>query len=240
MTTPSDIIRMALKQAGVLGVGQTATAEDMADAFLQLKWMLAQWQRKRWLVYTLVEMSKVSTGAQSYTIGQFCDFDITQRPDKIESAFARQITQSQPSQIDYPLSVLTSREDYNLIGLKQLTSFPAFVFYDNAWPIGNIYVWPIPNAAIYEIHINVKVELPELTALNQDLNLPPEYMAAIYYNLALRLIAAYKLPADTVTAALADEALNVLREANAQIAALQMPPGIVASGTYNPYSDRTS
>ena len=32
-TTPGDIIQLALKTANVLGVGQTASAEDTNDAF---------------------------------------------------------------------------------------------------------------------------------------------------------------------------------------------------------------
>ena len=40
-TTPSDLITLALKTANVLGVGQTASAEDMNDAFNLLNMMMA-------------------------------------------------------------------------------------------------------------------------------------------------------------------------------------------------------
>ena len=68
-TTPSDLITQALKIANVIGVGQTPNATDTNDCFNQLNMMLAQWQRRRYMVYNLVTVSKVATGQVSYTIG---------------------------------------------------------------------------------------------------------------------------------------------------------------------------
>jgi hypothetical protein len=67
--TPLDLITLALKKAGVVGVGQTPEAEDTNDAFSDLNMMLGQWNRRRWLVYHLLDVAKVSTGAASYTVG---------------------------------------------------------------------------------------------------------------------------------------------------------------------------
>lgn len=39
----SSIINLALKMAGVLGIGQTASAEDSNDALTLMNAMLAQW-----------------------------------------------------------------------------------------------------------------------------------------------------------------------------------------------------
>src|SRR5690349_5006534 len=122
-TTPLDIINQALKKAGILGVGQSAQAEDVNDAYSDLQDMLGQWQRKRWLIWHLVDYEHIGTGEQFYTVGPGQQFDITPRPDKIESAFFRQEVQSQPNKIDYPLQIIYAREDYNLIALKQLQTF---------------------------------------------------------------------------------------------------------------------
>lgn len=238
MTTPLDIIKLALKNAGVIGVGQTPLAEDINDAFTLLNWMLGQWQHKRWLVYHLVDLSKVSTGAQSYTVGPAGDINVAKRPDRLEAAFFRQIVQSQPNQIDYPLELLQAREDYNNIALKQLTSFPSYIFYDSAFPLGVIYPWPVMQPNIYEVHITVKEILAQFTSLSQNIDLPDEYMAAIHYNLTARLYGAYTRPPDPVIIGLAKDALNVIRGANAQIARLQMPTDLVRPGIYNPYSDQ--
>lgn len=237
-TTALDLIKQALKAAGVLGVGQTPLAEDANDALTQLNWMIAQWQVKRWLVYRLESLSVTSTGAQSYTVGPGGDIDVPSRPDRLEAAFFRQLVQSQPNQIDYPLRLLQSREDYNNIALKNLQSFPTYIFYDSDFPLGRIYPWPIPQPDIYQVFISIKVQLNAFPALTTEIDLPAEYYAALFYNLAVRLAPLYKQPQDATNVALAKESLDVIRGANAQIAQLQMPSDLVRPGIYNIFSDQ--
>jgi len=236
MATAGDIITLALKQAGIIGVGQTAQAEDSTDCLTILNMMLSQWQKKRWLVYHLVDVSLNCTGAQSYTVGPGGDFDVA-RPDRLEAAFFRQIVQSQPAQIDYPLELLQSREDYNNIALKQLTSFPSYIFYDSAYPLGVVYPWPIPSN-LYSLHLTIKETLQSFTNLTDTINLPPEYQAAILYNLSARIRPMYQLQPDPTITAMAEDALNVIRNANAQVPRLTMPLDLVRPGIYNPYSDQ--
>jgi hypothetical protein len=237
MTTPQDIIIQALKKAGILGVGQTALAEDTNDAYYDLQDMLGQWQRKRWLIWHLVDYAFTSTGAESYTVGPGGNFNINPRPDKIESAFFRQQVVSQPNQIDYQLSIIPDRETYNRIALKQLTTFPQYLFYDSAFPTGLAYPWPLPLASIYEIHLTVKETLAQFTSLNQVISLPLEYMAALKFNLALRLKQSYGLAPDPVLVGLAKDSLNVIRNANVQIPRLVMPADLIRPGLYNIFSD---
>ena len=237
-TTPLALIKLAMKNAGVLGVGQSPLAEDTNDAFNTLNFMLAQWQRKRWLVWHEVDVAKVSTGAQSYTVGSGGDFNVP-RPDRLEAAFFRQVVPSQPNVIDYPLELIEARETYNDIALKGLISFPSYAFYDAAFPVGVLYPWPVPQANIYEIHISLKEQLGAFTSLVQNVNLPPEYYAAILYNLTIRLSIAYQLPIDPGAASLAKEALEVIRGANAQVPRLRLPVDAVRPRLYNIYSDST-
>lgn len=237
MTTPSDIILNAMKKAGVLGVGQSASGEDFHDAFVDLQYMLAQWQRKRWLIWHLVDVSKVSTGAQTYTVTSGGDFDVA-RPDRIEAAFIRQLITGAPNQVDRRLTVLESREDYNNITVKRLGTLSDCIFYDAAYPTGILYPYPVPQASIYEIHISVKEQLGQLTSLGQTLVLPPEYMAALVWNLSQRLRIAYRLPKDDQIIAMAKDSLNLIRDANTQIPRLMMPRGLASNSSYNIYSDQ--
>ena len=235
--TAYDIVIQALKKAGVLGVGQTPLAEDTNDAFYDLNDMIAQWARKRWLMWHLLDISLVSTGAMSYTVGIGGDFN-TPRPDRLEAAFFRQIVPSQPNQIDYPLELIESREEYNNIALKSLMTFPTNIFYDAAYPMGTINPWPVPQATIYEIHLTVKDTLTQFSTLNQVLNMPPEFVAAMKFNLAIRLRQSYQLPVDLALVALAKDSLAVIRGANAQIPTLNMPSDLIRGGLYNIYSDQ--
>ncbi len=243
-TSVGDICTDALRECGAVGVGQTPLAQDINDAWSRLQWMLQQWERKRWLVYHLVDLAKVSTGALSYTVGPGGDFDTgasTVRPARLESAFLRQIQTAPPNQIDYPLELVQSREDYNRIALKSMVSFPGCAFLDTDWPLGHLFVWPVPNSTIYEVHITVMAQLPaRFLTLATAFALPYEYYAAMLYNLALRLKPKYGLqvrPGDPLPG-LAKDSLNVLRGANVQIARLVMPAGLVNGSQYNIFSDR--
>lgn len=240
MTTAGDIVAQALKLSGIVGVGQTANAEDTNDAFTALNFMLAQWEKQRWLVYHLVDTSKVSTGAVSYTVGPSGDFNVTRRPDRLEAAFLRQITQAVPNQVDYPLEIIEARETYNLITLKRLSSFSRYVFYDSAYPLGIVYPWPVPQASNYELHLTLKSLLQQFANLAETVVLPPEYLAALQYNLAMRLLISYPgLPDNPRLIAMADESLNIIRGANAQVPRLQIPRDLIARSRYDIYSDQS-
>ncbi len=236
MVTPLDIVKQSLKKAGIIGVGQTPLAEDTNDAFYDLNDMIGQWARKRWLMWHLLDVSLVSTGAMSYTVGVGQDFN-TPRPDRLEAAFFRQIQNGQPNNIDYPLELIESRETYSNIPLKSLSTFPTSIFYDAAYPTGVVYPWPVPQATIYEIHLIIKDQLTQFTSLNQTIVMPPEFTAALKFNLAIRLRQAYMLPADPVLIGLAKDSLAVIRGANAQIPNLVMPSDLIRGGLYNVYSD---
>jgi hypothetical protein len=235
--TAQDIVNLALKSAGLLGVGQTALTEDINDTFSMLNGMLGQWNRKRWLIWHLIDVSFVSTGAQSYSVGLGGDFDIP-RPDRLEDAYFRQIVSSTPNQIDYPLKVLQAREDYDKIDLKGLVSWPSCIFYDAASPMGWVYPWPIPQASNYELHLVVKDSINQFASLTTPVQLPPEYYEALWANLTLRLGAFY--PGAVITddlRGLAKASLDTIRNANAQVPRLRMPSALVRPPLYNIFSD---
>jgi len=240
LTTPQDIVTLALKACGVLGVGQSALAEDNTDAFNTLCAMIGQWNAKRWLIYNLIDTAFTSTGAQSYTVGPGGNFNIP-RATRLEAAFFRQFVAGASSQpVDYPLEILQSREDYNNIALKSLQSWPEAIFMDTGYPLGTVYPVPIPQASIYELHLTFKNTLGTFTSLTQSINMPDEYIEALWTNLACRLPAIY--PGATVspiTVALAKASLDTIRVANAQIPALWLPNLSNNKTKYNIFSDRT-
>lgn len=243
VTTAADIVRLVLKDTGVLGVGQTATAEDTNDVFDTLNMMIGEWASKRWLLYHLLDVSVVSTGAQSYTVGPGGDIDTgaMQRPDRLEDGcfFRQLITASSPNKIDYPLSILESREDYSRIGLKQLTTIPQFVFYDPVFPLGVVYPWPVMQATQYELHLLVKSQLSQFDNLADSIDLPSQYYGAIRYNLGCRVRPMYQFGPDPSLVALATDSLSTIRNMNAAVPRLRMPVGIGRGNKYNIFSDST-
>lgn len=238
--TARDIIELALVDAGVLGVGQTALAEDINRGLTRLNMMIAQWANKRWLVYHLITVGGTSTGANQYIIGPGGTiFFMTKRPDKLESAFVRQDPPAAPNSVDVPLAIIESRETYNLIVMKGLNnSLPSYVFLDASWPDGVLLFWPVAQASIYKLFVTVKDVLTQFGSLDALFTFPDAYMAAIHWNLVSVFRMAYRLPADPGVNAEAAKALNVLRGANEAISRMQMPSALVrGSGIYDIYSD---
>lgn len=237
--TVLDLIKLALKQAGVVGVGQSVSPEDTNDSLTLLNAMLGQWAVKRWLVYALQDLALTSTGAETYTYGPGGNFNAAST-DHLEGAYFRLLNATAPNQqADFPLQLLTAYEDYARIRLKSLSTWPQCVFFDGAYPLANVRFWPIPQAGLYELHLLTKTPISAFTGLTQTINLPPQYQEALLYNLGLRLRTAYQLPPDPQLVALAQSALTTLRNSNAQVPRLTMP-GILplAPGYYNPISDQ--
>ncbi len=224
--TALQIIFQAFRMAGRVSdtQGVSVASQDVDDAFNLLVTMLAQWSRERWLTFDLSDVACLSTGAETYSIGAGGDFNVA-RPDRIESAFVR-LNPGSSEPIDYQLDIFESREDYNEIGLKYLSSFPSVLFYDSAYPLGTIYVSPVPVAGTFELHVSVKATLPVYANTSASLGLPPEYNEALYSNLACRIMAWNGGQPTPFMVALASKALRVIRGANAQVPRLGMPNGI--------------
>lgn len=238
MTTATDLISLALRTSGVLGVGQAADPQDLADGFTILNQILSQWSRKRYLVYALIDVSAPMTGVQSYSIGPGGAFN-TARPDRLEGAYLR-ITYSQPGiPVDYPLTIIQSREDYSRFAVKTLGTMPSAVWYDAAYPVGNVYPYPVPIAGLYELHLLLKQPLTAFASLTAPVVLPPEYEPALLYNLCVRIRPAYGMGPDPTITALARDSLDTLRQANAQIPKLQLPSDFPKhGGWYSVFADR--
>jgi hypothetical protein len=128
--------------------------------------------------------------------------------------------------VDIPLAIIESREDWSTISIKDLKSIPSAVFYDSAWPVGNLHFWPVPPANDYEMHIVVKSTLPVYQTLDDCLALPPEYADAIVTNLACRIIVASGGQISPGLAGMARAALETVRMTNSQIPLLGMPAAL--------------
>lgn len=236
-----DTISYAMRVAGILGVGQTALAQDTADAQTALQLMLQQWRQKRWLVFRLnFDLVPLLVGKATYTVGPVPttgpspDFvtDGSFRPANIQSCYLRQNVGSGPNSfpLDFPMRILESRQSYDRISLKSLQSWPASIYYDPTIPNGTLYIWPIPIQTLFSLYIawQAAIDFAGEQGLATDLEgiLPAETQEAIIYNLAQRLITNYKLPPDQNVSDTAKATLNVLRQTNFAMPELQIPQSL--------------
>jgi hypothetical protein len=139
---------------------------------------------------------------------------------------------------DYPLNVIQSREDYNKIGLKGLSTWVGSVFYDAAFPVGRLFFTAgVPISGLFELHISTKAAVGGYATSADLLNLPPEYIEALTTNLPLRIMALDpKGPQPTpIQLGLARAALQTIRTANAQVTELNMPAEFMQGHRGNGY-----
>lgn len=243
MTTGADIVTQALKKAGILGFGRTASADDSQDALSDLNDMLAEWNTQRWMIWHLLDLAVVSTGQVTpYTVGPNGDFNVARRPDRIESAFLRQFV-STGLDVDTSITMLPSWEEYAQISLKKLQSFSLYGFLDSSWPLANLYIYPWPQAARYAFHIQLKDVLPIIELVSDLSTIPDHYVSAMKFNLARRLRQAYGkgMTPDPELNNAARNSLDVVKQSNIQVPELRMPKVLIRmSSSYNILSDQFS
>lgn len=236
----SDILAYAQRASGLLGVGQVALPQDTADAQTALMLMLQQWRQKRWLVFRLDNVIfPLTAGKGDYTIGPSGAVPAPDvvvpgnfRPANIQGCFLRQAvgSGSNSAPIDYPMTVLESRQQYDQIALKSLHSWPSQIYYDPIIPSGTAKVWPIPMQPLFSLYVSFQQAIDMAgegaTTIDLDTLVPVETQEAIVYNLASRLCINYSVPVNPALAAAARSTLNTMRMTNFALQPLHMPAAL--------------
>lgn len=223
IVTCIDMIASAQRTAGIQGVGQTPLAEDVNDAFDLLCEITENWRRERFMAWKNVEEVLPSTGAQLYPLAD--------RPPRLDGVYARLISGAtgtyNAGPVDFPLVVLNSQTEYNNISLKSLTTFPTAAWYSPDFPFSTVWPWPIPPAHQFDLHVFYRGGLPTYTKLTDPLGLPPEYVKALRYELAILLQVNYSAPVNPALIKILNGTLATVKATNARVASLQMPAALV-------------
>lgn len=217
MTTVAEIVNLSLRDVGVVGEGQTASGETMADAFTTLNQMLGLWQADGLYVYAHKDVTATLTGAATYTVGVGGAVNVA-RPIKIDSAYWRS------AGVDYPVDVIRSLEEYSRINNKLGGTMPAAICYVPSFPLGTLYVYP--NGATGELHLITRTDLPTFVALTDTIIIPPEYITALRYSLGEYLCTTFQSPMRPDLPALASRARRIIKRNSVRIPASQMPSAL--------------
>src|SRR3990167_2307112 len=179
MATALSMITRAMRLARAIGKGEPLDSDESADGLVALNAMLDSWQIDRLFVYQIVQGSYTwPASTTSLTIGSAGNFNV-QRPVRIDSAF---VVDSNSQW--YPVDVLQDRTEYDSIVTKTTeSSLPKYLFMDSAYPLGVIYLYPVPSVAL-TLKLNTWQTLQSFASLATDIALPPGYQRAIEYSLA--------------------------------------------------------
>lgn len=177
MSTAQDIVDLALGRLGVVAAGEAPKEHQRATVFQELINLIAMLSTKEVLLpYRTKESFTLSANVSSVTIGDGSDLD-TDKPVIIEA-----ITIRDSISINHHLSSM-SRNDYKKSYDPSLTTIrPTKYHYEPGVTDGTILFDHI-TADAETIYITSIKEVTAPINLSSNINLPPEYISALSYNL---------------------------------------------------------
>jgi hypothetical protein len=176
------VISYALRKIGVLPMGSTASADESANALIELELMLKQWAFDGPFLYTKRESSQtLVANTAAYTLSSSLPLRIIE---------ARYRDTSSPVN-DLPMQPLTRDEYFNLPN-KTATGTPTTYYFDPVATGGILYVWPLLASATTEsVRYTYQRRIEDIDALTNHLDIPQEWLGTVGYCLADRLLDDY-------------------------------------------------
>lgn len=212
MTTARELIEDALGDIGVLDPQEPMTGDQAAQGLRTLNRVVDDWNARQLSVYAVKEVQASFAGATA-TIGTGLTIN-TDKPLRLEPG-----CYYVKSGLSYPLTVWT-QQDYNSIILKSNAGdYPTGIYFDRLIP-GTVYVWPVPSVAV-DYRLMVFSKLSQFADLDTAYSFPDGYANAFFYTLCERLPAAYNLPVNPDSKALAVSARQAIKTNNTQVPTLQ-------------------
>ncbi len=189
LTVRVGIIYVALRIAGILNNAQrTPAPEEEFDCFNALNTMLDGWAVERLLVFNINRSIQTLTpGKQDYLIGTGAPDWNVPRPVRIEHASLIYTGDSNATQpVELPMAILTY-EDWQRETLKAVAStVPYKLYYETGFPFGTAHFWPYPSI-VEQVALYLWQSISQFNTIQDPVNLPPQYLEAVQYNLALTI-----------------------------------------------------
>lgn len=206
--TRNELIHGALRILGVVGEGQTPTAQQYTDAAEALNYLIKAWENNGvplWCIKSL-DLTLVA-GQTDYTIGLGQSINVA-KPLKIYQAYRRTT-----SNVDVPMTIL-SQQQYNILGNKTTSGAPIQLYYNPQRDYGVVSLFPTPSATETTDIVRIFYQRPleDFDASTDNPDVPQEMLRALKYNLAAELAFEYGVSA-TDRDALENKAAKLQAEA---------------------------
>jgi len=171
--TVMSIIDGALRKLYVKVGGETTSAEDAETARLGLRAMIRTWAAagvRLWL-----------DDQQSVTlVAATASYTLSPRTLEIRDAYRSY------NGNDTPVRVIT-REEYNRLPNKAAQGDPFLVWPDRQRTQTVIRVYPVPSVTQGTLSLSARRQVLDVDDLAEEVELPPEWLEAMIYNLAVRV-----------------------------------------------------
>ncbi len=186
--TAKDVINFSAKLSNIMASGEGLNDDEYTDCLGALNAMLAAWNTEQITVYSIVQYSHaLSANTQTYTIGTGATFNTT-RPTKIVAARVLHA-----NGLSVPLQIIDVAA-WNSIPETALTGVsPRLLYCDYNYPSATLYLSPIPSGTP-TLYLSLWEELTGFATLDDTFDLPPGYLEAVWYNLAVHLAIMFGKP----------------------------------------------
>ena len=192
-----------MQKIGVLVKSEVPDDDEANDGLDALNALLGSWSNDAGVMYTRIKETFALTSSATYTIGNAGSFN-TVRPIQIVNAY------TSSGGIDYNLAILTT-EEYDNISFKGLAGIPCYLVYDNAYPLGNITLYPTPSAG-FTLTLLSEKPLNDFPTLDTEAILPDGWVRALIYNLAVDIAPEYGQQPDPSIVNTATKSLGAIRK----------------------------
>lgn len=233
-----DILNASLFEIGALAAGESAALDDLTWVLTKLQRLLDRYNARRPMIYNVeFQLFTLTPGKQPHTIGPGQDFDVNQRPVRIDSASV--VLVQSTANVDVPINIRDDAwwADQRVKNLQ--STYPTDLYYSPGWPNGECFFWPIPQQA-NGMRLQFATVLAQVTTYAQQISMPPGYWDAIVYPLAVSLCPSFERTASADLLRLGGQALKAIETNNIAsprgTTADAGMPGVGRRGDFNYYS----
>jgi hypothetical protein len=236
MSSILDLLHQSLLLCGMRASGETVDADLAQDALTILHQLIESWTLESLLVYQIQRQVFPLTTAQTYTVGPGGDFSMP-RPVTIHAANWRD--EAMTPALELPLHAMQDQEYQNLAVRELAATMPVKFYYDQAWPLGVLFLWPKPLLT-KQIVLFLWHPWDTSMVLADTVAFPPGYERMVVYNLAVELSAQPGARVSERTANIAAHSKAMIEQFNARVPILSVPAGLMGRyAAYNPLTDNT-
>ncbi len=208
--TRNEIISDSLQLLGVLGSGETATANDITLCSNFLNKMIKSWQGQG------IHLWKESEGTITIVADQYqytlnsSNYPTIGRPLNITSCRYHYSDGLERKMKKF------GRSQYNELPNKSTSEGASTIFYYSPQlTSGELYVWPVPQETADSIIISYVKSIEDFDAAGDNPDFPQEWLECITYNLAVRVAPAFGITLSRVNPDIIQIAQTTLAELNA-------------------------
>lgn len=216
MTTALDLIKSAMRKAGILTKTESPSADEAADCLASMNQMLDSWANDGLNVpYRTLESFTLSGGTYNYTMGTGGTFN-TSKPIAVISSYIRD------GVTDYPVKIIGD-EAYAMFSDKASTGLPEYLNFTNAYPLSTVRLFPSPSSA-YTLYMLTEKTIGNYS-LSSTISLPTGWERAIIYQQAVEISPEYGQQVSQETASIALESMSLMRKAVVRNRPIDTPCG---------------